>query len=78
MLSPEPSQKAYRFSKLLICVMVKIVKNALRGYTNYYYTNYGLHKTLEAVKNINSIYYDPNFSLQNIKNPLFASNLDTN
>ena len=78
MLSPEPSQKAYRFSKLLICVMTKIAKNALRGYTNYNYTNYEFQKTLEAVKNINSIYYDPIFSLQNIKNPLFASNMDMN
>ena len=68
MLSPEPSQKAYRFSKLLICVMVKIVKNALRGYTNYYYTNYELHKTLQAVKNIRSLLYDKKDRVQKYLN----------
>ena len=76
MLSPEPSQKAYRFSKLLICVMSKMTKSAPRHYTNYGYTNYEFHKTLEAVKNIAYVSKYPNFSSGNIQNSLFASSRD--
>jgi len=45
-------------------------------YTNYGYTNYEFHKTLEAVKNIVYVSKYPNFSSGNIQNSLFASNRD--
>ena len=68
MLAPPATPGAYRFSKLLICVMPKMTKSAPRHYTNYGYTNYEFHKTLEAVKNMIYVSKDPNFSSENIKN----------
>ena len=76
MLAPSATPGAYRFSKLLICVMAKMTKSAPRHYTNYGYTNYEFHKTLEAVKNITYVSNDPKFSSGNIQNSLFASSRD--
>jgi len=64
MLVPGPSEKAYRFSKPLICVMAKMGENAPQGYTNYCYTNYEFAKTLEALKNIRSLCYDKEEPMQ--------------
>ena len=76
MLAPSATPGAYRFSKLLICVMSKMAKSAPRHYTNYGYTNYEFHKTLEAVKNITYVSKNPKFSSGNIQNSLFASSRD--
>ena len=66
MLAPSATPGAYRFSKVLICVMQKIAKSAQRHYTNYGYTNYEFYKTFEAVKNITYVSKDPKFSFENI------------
>ena len=76
MLAPPATPGAYRFSKVLICVMQKIAKSANRHYTNYGYTNYEFYKTFEAVQNITHVSKDPNFSFGHIEYPLFASSRD--